>query len=175
MLQVYHIGSEHLHSRLEELVETVHALHELQSDARDEQFLQLLNDEAPRVEPDNQSGEETARSDHDVKHVPPVRAITRPAKAEETDDNVHTVHDGDEDEEVVYQWTPVSSAQGKTELGLTAELVEDVLRGERLCHQGDDMQSVQHGHHPRPPAMLVNGTVIAPLTDAPCWSLLRTL
>lgn len=168
-------GQEHLHSRFEEFVQTVHALHELQGDARDEQFLQLLDHEAAGVEPYDQSGEEAARGNHDVEHVPPVGTVTRPAEAEETDENVDAVHDGDKDKEVVCTGTRVNIAQVEAGLELTAELVKGVLRRECLSHESDDVQRVQYGHHPRPPTMLVNGAVITPLTDAPSRPLLGTL
>ena len=42
-------------------------------------------------------------------------------------------------------------------------------------HKSDDVQGVQHGHHPMPPTMLMDSTVVAPLPDSPGGSLLRTL
>ena len=57
----------------------------------------------------------------------------------------------------------------------TSEIVQPIRRRERLCHQHNDVKGVQHGHHPRPPAVLANRAVVAPLPDGPRRPLLRTL
>ena len=40
-------------------------------------------------------------------------------------------------------------------------------------HESDDVQGVQHGHHPGPPTVLMYGTVEAPPPDRPRRPLLR--
>ena len=57
----------------------------------------------------------------------------------------------------------------------TSEIVQPIRRRERLCHQHNDVKGVQHSHHPRPPAVLANRAVVAPLPDGPRRPLLRTL
>ena len=65
-----------LHSRLEQLVETVHPLDQLQRNACEEQLLQLLNDESAGVESYDESGEEAACRNDDIEDVPSVGTVT---------------------------------------------------------------------------------------------------
>ena len=61
-----------LHCGLEQLVEAVHALDELQGDTRDEQLLELLNEEAAGLELHDDRGEETAPGDEHIEDIPAI-------------------------------------------------------------------------------------------------------
>ena len=66
---------ESIHGGLEQLIETVHTLDQLQSNACDEQLLQLLDGEAACSELHDQRGKQTTPGNDDVKDVPAVRAV----------------------------------------------------------------------------------------------------
>ena len=93
-----------LHGSLEQLVETVHPLDQLQSDACDEELLELLNDKSSGIELNDQGGKEAARCDDDVEDVPAVGAVACPAETIEPDQYVDAVHNTDEDEESIFVW-----------------------------------------------------------------------
>ena len=90
-----------VHGGLKQLVQVVHPLHEFERDADQEEFLQLVDDVTVGANPYRDGREQAARGDNDVEHVPAVGAETPPAEPVEAHDDVHHVHDGDEEEKVI--------------------------------------------------------------------------
>ena len=91
----------HVHGGLEQLVQVVHSLHELERDADQEQLLQLVDKVTAGADSYRDGREQAARRDDDVEHIPAIGAETPPAESVETHEDVHHVHDGDEQEKVI--------------------------------------------------------------------------
>ena len=90
-----------VHGGLEQLVQVVHPLHELERDADQEEFLQLVDDVTAGANSYRDGCEQATRGDNDVEHVPAVGTETPPAKPVEAYGDVYHVYDSDEEEKVI--------------------------------------------------------------------------
>lgn len=94
-------GPESLHSCLEEFIQIVRPLNQFEGDANEKQLLQLLSDESAGSEPDNESGDEAAARDNNIKEIPAVGAKAVPTHAKEPNQNINYVDERDQKEKVI--------------------------------------------------------------------------